>query len=589
MTATRGASAGLRALAGARPRRAVAALAALALLLAAPPASAQVDETAFVDGNQPVPFAVLLKLGSVLPWHPNPHAAFLSPVYDNALSVTQPSQVRVHFLWEGGSWRNSLGYVTFTRDPFTIVDRQLVFPNASFAGSGGALALGDHSLLRDASGAPRTFLPGEEIAFFLVADGFDDEPQIAAWDAGTATIPSTDPAVNGAAAGGKGAFLSVDDANPELAAGQPDIARHAAVLAIDGVPGFLGAAPFVAVGFESRARTSAPGDFNDVVVALETVPAGALDTAGLATAVAGDPDGDGVRGTSDHYPFDPERALVRRFPPVGWNGLGLEDLYPSSGDGDFNDTFLLYRFDLVTDAANRLKDLQLTAHLLARGASLDHRLGLHLAGLPADADGTLDVERFQSDDAGTHVVEPTASVADLVTLLGRRIETVIPHTYHALPNVPGKFAVNTLTKEQDRPGASSRFVMTLDEAVPLADLGPPPWDLYWLVHDGTRWVDVHMPGFDAFPDHPDDLPAESGPTAYLDDDGLPWIVHVPPDWRFPLEYVSIRDAYPQFETWAVSHGAQAATWYESPAGALVSPEATTFMLPRAWAIGLPSP
>lgn len=36
----------------------------------------------------------------------------------------------------------------------------------------------------------------------------------------------------------------------------------------------------------------------------------------------------GFRGTSDHDPHDPERAVVTSFPSVGWSGAGLEDLYP---------------------------------------------------------------------------------------------------------------------------------------------------------------------------------------------------------------------------------------------------------------------
>lgn len=564
---------------------------ALALLLTlsalALPVHAQIGETQFVDGNTPIEKKTRKAIGKLLPEISNSHAAFLSPIYTTTLDVKESAQVRVHFVWESVGFRNSLGYVTYTDNPLTIVDRQLIFPNASRGA--GPLTPGDHSLLRDASGAPRTFAAGEKIAFFLVADGFDVEPQIANWNASTATLPSLDPAVNAASSNGKGTYTSLDELNPEIAVQQPRISRHAATLSLPGFPDFLGGEPFIVVGFEQKKRTHSDHDFNDLVIAVESNPLGALETDGLAVVATDDPDGDGIRGTSDHYPNDPTRALVTSLPPYGWVGVGLEDLYPSPGDGDFNDTFLVYRIDMVTSANGDVMDILCTVHLLARGAALDHRLGFHLPGLPGLTTGTIDVERFLSNDAETHTLEPVMTLQDLINLRSRRLETVLPHSSLAMPNVTGKFAVNTLQQEQDRMGASSRFLMSFDTAVPAALLGPAPWDLYWLVHDGTQWFDVHMPGFPSFADHPPEYPPESGPEAYLDDAGYPWMIHVPDDWRFPLEYVSIGEAYPAFLDWAASHGTENVDWFESPVNGLVSQPATEFFVRREWTVQLPQP
>jgi LruC domain-containing protein len=96
-------------------------------------------------------------------------------------------------------------------------------------------------------------------------------------------------------------------------------------------------------------------------------------------------------------------------------------------------------------------------------------------------------------------------------------------------------------------------------------LGVAPFDPYLIVTatDGTR-ADVHLPGYDAFPDRSPGLPVESGPSAFIHTDGSAWALLVPTAWRFPMEGVPIRVAYPQFEQWQQSGGQQAQTWYLFP-------------------------
>ncbi len=572
-----------------RTARTLPAVALLTALVASP-AGAQIGETEFVDGNTTIPTDVMDTVGQLLPERSNSGAAYISQVYTPNLLVTETCTVSVHFVWEGAGYKNSIGYFTYTQDPFAIVDRQLVFPNLSMSGSGGFLQVGDNSVLRDAGGTPRVFTAGERIGFFLVANGFSDEPQVVNWDALTASLPSTDPAVNGASSATRGTFTTIDAFNPENAVGQPEIARHVAMIRQDPVPGFLGGDPFVLVGLEDLDRQRADDDFNDAVFIVNATPADALDTGDLPNVDPGDPDGDGVSGVEDHYPTDAERAIVNTYPAYGWNALGLEDLYPNLGDGDYNDTVLAYRFTTVSDSAGNVKDVRGTFHLLARGASLDHRLGIHFPGIPGDATGTIEVERWLSDDGDSHIVEAMTSVEDLVAAEGRRLESILPHSSLAMPNVPGKFVVNTQDGTViDRLGASSRFVMTFDTAVDPAVLGAPPYDIYWLVNDGSNWVDIHMAGFDSFPDHPPGYPVEQGETAYIDEAGYPWLIDVPFGWRFPLESTSIAEAFPGFLDWAASPGTTDGDWYDTPTEVKTGRPASDYFNGRDWTVDLPDP
>ncbi len=575
-----------------KPARAarLLALASVFQVLCLAPATAQIGETDFVDGNSFIPESVLLEIGDLLPERANTGSAYLSEAHAPDLLITEDTTLTVHFVWEGSGYKNSLGYFTYTTDPLTIVDRQLIFPNASLNGKGGLLEVGDNSVLRDSSGVPRTFHAGERVGFFLVAKSWPKDSAIANWDALTATLPSLDPATNEASSKGKGTFTSVDLLNPENAGNRPDISRHVAMIAQPGGDGFLGDEPYVVVGIEDQDRRNGDIDFNDVVFLLNASASGAVDTGTTYEPGPPDDDSDGVTGTDDHYPNDAERAHVSVSPAFGWSALGLEDLYPQLGDGDYNDTVLAYRFDTVKNAQGFVKEILGTFHLLARGASLDHRLGIHFPGLPSDATGTIQVERFLSDDDETHVVEPVTPMEDLINLESRRLETVLPHSSLAMPNVPGKFVVNTDPLGTiDRMGASSRFLMTFDTAIDPALLGQAPYDIYWLVNDGFDWVDIHLAGQDAFDDHPEGYPDETGPTAFLDAAGYPWLLDVPYAWQFPLESISVFDAFPHFKGWAASHGTSQSDWYETPVNADTGHPTEAYLVSRDWSVKLPTP
>lgn len=376
------------------------------------------------------------------------------------------------------------------------------------------------------------------------------------------------------------------------AGGGIDVSRHAAMIPRPGVAGFLDGQDYVLLGFEEshRGLGGSDDDFNDLVVVITATPSTVkLGTSDLPL-YDHDPDGDGLGGSLDDYPDDPTRALVQRYPASGHNGIGLEDLYPQVGDGDYNDAVVLYEYTHVLDALGHVKDLQATFHLVARGGGHDHKLGLHIPGLPLTATGSVRVERFLTDESGTHVVEDARSLHDVIVFDERRIEGLIPNAAFALKPVAGKVFVNTESGSVERLGASARVNITFDVAVDPAVLGSAPYDLFFRINDGHGFdVDVHLAGHSAFAERREGLPVESGDDAFLDDNGYPWMLEVPHDWRFPREREHIAGAYPQFASWAASHGLQAASWYDAPSVTLVSAAARAYLADRDWTVDLPDP
>jgi len=545
------------------------------------------------DGFTPVPESVLETVASILPESSSADAAFTSPAFSPNVIVSEPASLEVVFVWEGTGFRDSLGYFTYQIEPdgaVTILSRGLLIPDASFPGAGSAVT-GDTYTLRDDAGAVRVFEAGTRIGFFVVAHGWIQEPQIQDWDPATATVPSNDPDVNASFA--RGCYTSLSPINPEYAEGAAEKARHLAMVWMPGEPGFLGGQPYLLGGFEDRSRTgSSDEDFNDLVFVITANPIQAIAGTNATTYQNGDPDGDGAFGLDDSFPDDPERAYVLRSPSQGFHVLGFEDQYPGLGDADYNDVVLAYEAQVVHAADGTVKDLLLTSHLVGRGAGYDHRIGWHIPGLPEDAAGTVEVQRFLSDDAGTVETPAPMALRSIVQEHDRRLPDLFHSTSAALP--PG-FSSSTFTNTQfdfvDRLAASSRTRVTFEERVSPEVLGTLPYDLYVSIRHGDEEWDVHTPGYPGFPDRPDHLPPETDALSFLDDIGRPWLLELPTSWRFPMEHIRIWNGYPLFDAWAASGGTSYTDWYDhpSPEAGLLSFEISAYVPVRDWSFGLPTP
>lgn len=526
----------------------------------------------FIDDFLTIPSSVSSVIGTILPESNQVGKSFLSSSFSPNLEVTEDANVFVSFVHEGASFRNSLGYFTYTDavGQVKIVDRQLVLPNASYADpnkgwGGGTLVSGDTVTLRDASGAPRVFHPGEHVGFFLVADGWNNTG-VRGWNTTTPLLPSSSAATNAT----NRVFTSIDVLNPENSTGRADVARHVAMLRIGGVAGFLGGDDFILMGFEDQRRdTGSDNDFNDLVLLVRSNPIEAIQSStDMPYYVTSnpDPDGDGVKGLSDYFPLDGTRAFITRTPAAGWSTIAFEDRYPDVGDLDYNDSVVDMAFEEVLAANGRLKDLVGTFHLVARGATLDHRMGVAIHGLPEGAAGTLRIERFSPD--GERVFEGPSRLESEITVdadgkLMIALDRVFPSTMAALPGNSGLFA-NTVLPDQISAPASARFVLSFDAAVTRSPLGAAPFDPFLqVVHDGELW-DVHTRGKKGFPTRPASLPSESGVNAFVGDDGHPFALLIPVAFRYPLEREAIDEAYPGFKPWRASGGTTHTAWYTSP-------------------------
>ena len=88
-----------------------------------------------------------------------------------SLVIEETAEVWITFISEAAGYRNAIGYYTYptSNPPKTtadITDFEIIFPNASFKGSGGGLTTGNKVYLGE-------FEPGTTIGWFLVPDGWN--------------------------------------------------------------------------------------------------------------------------------------------------------------------------------------------------------------------------------------------------------------------------------------------------------------------------------------------------------------------------------------------------------------------------------
>lgn len=84
------------------------------------------------------------------------------------LAIERETSISISFVGEGASYRSSVGFFRMGSDS-SVIDRTVVFPN--FSGTGPGLAGGGSLNLGDTVDIG-TFAAGEQVGFFLIADGY---------------------------------------------------------------------------------------------------------------------------------------------------------------------------------------------------------------------------------------------------------------------------------------------------------------------------------------------------------------------------------------------------------------------------------
>jgi len=480
---------------------------------------------------------LLADINAALPEYapvPQYHPEYLASGNETDIVLNEVADVWVTFVHEGANYKNSLGFYTYNvnNPPSSLAGIEVItiaFPNLSLEFSGGGLHPGNKIFLGQ-------FPAGTGIGWVLFQNAF-----------------TTGGSVNTT----KTKFYSELAFNPETL---PEKRQHNVIL-------YDAERQLFVIGFEDLNRNSGgDNDFNDAIYYVTSNPPTAIQSAAmpLVDPTIIDTDDDGVYDVIDDYPTDPARAFNNYYPGEDQKGsFAFEDLWPGKGDYDFNDMVLDYNINQVTNATNKVVDIVSNYTIRAIGAGYKNGFGYQL-NLPPSAVASV---------TGSSLEENIITTSGNGTEAGQAKATIIvfDNTYNLFPTIASGF-VNT---KNDMPFVTPPTItVTVNLATPqtLAAVGLPPYNPFIFVNK-ERGKEVHLPGYAPtslvnpvyFGTEDDDSNPALG-KYYKSATNLPWGMHLPVLFDYPLEKSAIIKGHLVFDTWVMSGGYSYMNWYENKPG-----------------------
>ena len=489
------------------------------------PVNDVIDSDFLDDINNTLPEQVQLPVG---------HPQYFEDGLQYNISLLDPADVYVTFVHEGAGYKNVLGFYTYQtgNPPSSINDIEtitVIFPNVSYQGSGGGLVSGNKVNIGH--------FPGNTtIGWVLFANGW----------------------YNGQVNNSYYKFFSDPNLNPESTA---SLRQHTVLL------NDLGR-NLILLGIEDLKREGGwcDHDFNDAVFYITADPAQSIDLSNLPMIdyTGEDSDSDGISDENDDYPDDASKAFNNYFFTQGTYGtLAFEDMWPGTGDYDFNDLIIDYNFNQITNADNKVVEIYAEFILKAFGASFHNGFGIDLGISP---DMIISVTGYNVQETWVDL-----NAKGLENNQTNAVIIVFDDTYNLMSHVGG-IGVNTNPTFSFVTPDTTNIHIILSEPTDLADIGIPPYNPFLIV-DQDRTIEIHLPDHtptdlvdvSKFGTFRDDSDPASG-RYYKTDNNLPWAIKLIEEFKYPVEKVEILNAHLKFGAWAESSGQTYTDWYKDLSG-----------------------
>lgn len=466
---------------------------------------------------------------------PEFHPTYLANGKKTTLDVEEYCDVWVTFVHEGAGWRNAIAFYTYqTGTPPQSLDDidkiDVIFPNLSFAGSGGGMTSGDKVNIGK-------FEAGTSIGLVLLADGWD----------GTNSEDYNH------------IVFADKDLNPEP---DKDLRQHNVLLWDAENELFL-------LGFEDVRRDDIPfkcdQDFNDAILFVTSNPVEAISTDNVSPIDKPgtlDTDGDGINDQLDEYPNDPKKAYDSYYPSsTGYGTFAFEDNWPNYGDYDFNDLVIDYQFKHTLNADNEVVAMAPKFKIRAIGAGYRNGFGFATDLLPAD---------IQSSTG--HTVNGAGVTLNGNGTEGGQSNAVFIVTTNAHDHFTTGGFINT--EEASAYYEPQEITLSIEFSSPKTyeQIGSVPYNPFVIISQ-NRGREVHLPGYvptdlvdsSLFGTQDDNSDPSTG-IYYRSKTDLPWGIHLPESFAYPKEKVDIRTGHLRFNDWAKSYGYSYLDWYRNQSG-----------------------
>lgn len=324
------------------------------------------------------------------------------------------------------------------------------------------------------------------------------------------------------------------------------------------------------VSFEENTiqNTNQRFDFNDIMF---TISFGTPQNH-LASELSGDfytpkdSDGDDVFDFLDEYPQNPVIAFTHYYPDKTNAGtLAYEDLWPFTGDYDFNDVVLVYRHTYKVNKNHEVDDINTSLIMKAYGGTFQSAFAWEYSTPWSNVKrvtGLRQSYRFvEKRSSGVEAQQPNAVIVAFdnvqdVLLTGTGPTNLI-NTFAGSPFI-----------ESDTMDINTKFV----QPIYFPELGIPPYNPFIIVNK-DRNKEIHLPNnpptvladIGLFSVGDDDSNVEEG-KYYASDRYLPWGLHIPEKFEYPYEKKTIMQTYLLLQDWANSEGVLYKDWFKIKEG-----------------------
>jgi len=278
-----------------------------------------------------------------------------------------------------------------------------------------------------------------------------------------------------------------------------------------------------------------------------------IDNAWVSVLNQVDSDNDGVPDVDDAFPNDDTRCFITMNPGVGEGTYVFEDLWPYTGDYDFNDLVINYRYDYVMNCCGELVEMDCHFKIKAVGGSFKNGFGISLnryANTVSSVSGTINTESYISYNAdGTE-----ANQSKTVIIVFDNVFDVITH--------PGGMGINTTKGNTYVDPVEIDVEIEMNSPMDITGFEINPF----LIVNKDRGKEIHLVGMlptdlvntNLFGTGQDD--SNSG-IYYKSKDNLPWALDIPFDFDYDIEKADITQTYLKFSEWVESNGTQYQDWY----------------------------
>ena len=274
------------------------------------------------------------------------------------------------------------------------------------------------------------------------------------------------------------------------------------------------------------------------------------NTEGNGKAQPVDSDKDGVMDELDEYPTDPTKAYNNYYPsssPSSGATVAFEDQWPVKGDYDLNDVVISYRYKVVTNAQNKVVQLQGDYTLHATGSGYTTGFGVEFPILRSTVSGV---------SGGTLEAGQTNAVIRLFDDIRDEMATW-----------------NTKPGEAISPAKNYTVTFNISNGPSINTFGLGSYNPFiWNGGLGNgRNHEIHLPGkrpttlgTTSIFGTGDDNSNVAAARFYVTSSGLPWAIDIPiKTFNYPVEFINITGGYLKFQAWAESGGSQFVDWYSN--------------------------